>query len=74
MAKVYTFPIKKELPDEMKDTLGMLAKTYVKLLNTAFKELTSEMPSDQELDEIKDMIIIEYACALEKAMNDLEEP
>lgn len=74
MAKVYTFPIKKELPDEMKDTLGMLAKTYVNLLNAAFKELSSEMPSDQELNEIKDMVIIEYACALEKAIDELEEP
>lgn len=74
MAKVYAFPIKKELPDEMKDTLYMLAKTYVTLLNTAFNELSSEMPSDQELNEIKDMVIIEYAYAMEKAINEMEEP
>ena len=74
MAKVYEFPVKKSLPDEVKECLYEIGSAYVKTLNYALSELTSDNPTQKELDEIKGLVDLTYAKGICKAIDELEEP
>lgn len=73
MAKVYAFPVKKELPEEMIKRLNGIAKMYVKLMNDVFEEMTIDVTNEKELNEITELLLLEYIAAVEKAIEELEE-
>lgn len=72
MAKVYAFPVKKQLPQEVETCLYEIADAYVKTLNYAMTILSSEEPNNAELEEIRDLVVLTYAKGLEKAVNNME--
>lgn len=74
MAKVYAFPVKKQLPYEVEDCLYEIAKAYVKTLNYAFTELSSDEPTNEELSEIQELVVLGYAKGLSRAIDEMEEP
>ena len=74
MAKVLAFPVKKELPEEMKQRLNEIAKQYVKLMNEAYEEMMSDVTDEKELGELTELMLYEYIGAVEKAIVELEEP
>lgn len=74
MAKVYAFPIKKQLPREVEECLYEIASAYVKTLNYALTMLSSDEPTTAELDEIRDLVVLGYAEGLCKAIDEMEEP
>lgn len=71
MAKVYAFPVKKRLPDEAVDCLYKIADAYVKTLNYAMVQLASDEPTNAELEEIRDLVVLTYAKGLEKAVDNM---
>lgn len=72
MAKVYAFPVKQQLTQEIEDCLQEIAESYVKLLNYALTVLSSEHPDNAELKEIMELFELTYAKDVVKAINKLE--
>lgn len=73
MAKVLAFP-KLKLSDEHELKLYNLAKTYVSLLNDVFEELTGDVTDEDEMNEVMELMLYAYLNAVEKAIDELEEP
>ena len=73
MAKVYEFPKQTQLPQEVKECLYEIANAYVKTLNYAFTILSSDNPTNAELKEIQELVVLAYAEGLDKAVNNMEE-
>lgn len=74
MAKVIEFPIKKvELPHEVEDCLHEIAKAYVKTLNYALAECSSDNPTNAELSTIQEMVVSAYAKGLYQAVDEMEK-
>lgn len=73
MAKILAFPVKKELPEEMKQRLNGIAKMYVKLMNDVFVDMTVDVTDDKEVTEITEMLLLEYLGAVEKAIEEMNE-
>ena len=73
MAKVYAFPVKKELPEEMLKRLNEIAKAYVILLNDVYVELVSDVTNGEEVAELTEVMFYAYIDAVEKAIAELEE-
>lgn len=74
MGEVLLFPIKKQLPKLVEDSLYEIAKAYIYTLVYALTELSDEASNQKELDEIKDLVNIAYVDGLIKAINDVEQP
>jgi hypothetical protein len=72
MAKVYAFPVKPQLTQEIEECLYGIANTYVKTMNYALTELSSEHSTDAELKGIIDLVVLTFANGLEKAIDELE--
>ena len=74
MAKVIEFPIKKvTLPHEVEECLYEIAKAYVKIVNYALTECSSDRPTDAELSKIHDEVISVYSDGLDKAVIEMEK-
>ena len=73
MAKVYAFPVKKQISEEMKQKLYDLAKEYVNLLNDVFEELTDDVTDEDEMVEVTELMLMAYLDAVGKAIDELEE-
>lgn len=73
MAKVLAFP-KLKLSDEQELKLYDLAKTYVNLLNDVFEELTDDVTDEEEMNNVMELMLYAYLNAVEKAIDELEEP
>ena len=68
MAKVYEFKTKSKLPEIVTDTLYDIATAYVAILDYTLLTVTSDDPSQEELDELKEMILDELMNALNVAL------
>lgn len=73
MGVVLTFPVKKELPKEVEDRIYETAKMYIHILNDALTVLSSDEPTIEEFDEIKELVFDTYAKGIDKAIDELEE-
>lgn len=73
MAKVYEFPVKKELPDHMKQRLDKIAKAYVELLNDVYDDITRDVTDETDLSELTEIMLVAYFDAIEKAIEELDE-
>lgn len=71
MAKVLAFPVKKQLPSVVKEQLNQSAKEYIEALYTAAELFGIEDSSQSEYEEIVELVAVEYAEALIKAIDDL---
>lgn len=72
MTKVYEFPIKKQLPQEVKECLYEIADAYVKTLNYALTTLSEDTPTNAELNEIREMVEMTYLEGLVEAIDGME--
>ena len=68
MAKMYEFPMKKELPNIVKETLYDIAKAYVDVLDYTYDKLLGDDPSMEEVEELEILIMDKLAEALDAAM------
>lgn len=72
MAKVYKFPVKKKLTEEMEECLYAIGEAYIKTLNYALCELAGDDPTQEELDEIRNLVELSYAKGLYRAIDEME--
>lgn len=73
MAKILTFPAKKEIPEEMKQRLNEIAKLYVKLMNEVYEEMMDDATDEKEMGELAELMLYEYLGSVEKAIAELGE-
>lgn len=73
MAKVYTFPVKKELESEVVNCLHEIADAYVRTLNYALTTMSSDNVTNEELNDIREMVEAAYINGLCKAICKMEE-
>ena len=73
MAKVLEFPVKKELSEETKQRLYVIAKQYVSLMNEVYEETMSDVTDDKEIGELAELMLYEYIGSVEKAIAELGE-
>lgn len=73
MAKVYAFPVKKELPEDLKGRLDKIAKAYVELLSDVYKDVASSAVNEEDMAELTEVMIMAYMEAIEKAIEELGE-
>ena len=73
MAKIYEFPVKKQLNPEVEECLYEIASAYIRTLNYALHEFSSNDPDDKELTEIRELVELSYAMGLYKAIDDMED-
>ena len=71
MAKVLAFPVKKQLPLVVKERLNHSAKEYIEALYTASQLFGIEDSDQPEYEEIVELVAVEYAEALIKAIDEL---
>lgn len=57
MAKVLEFPVKKELPKEVRDRLHEIAALYVKLLNDTLHDVCDDIDDEEELNRTTDLML-----------------
>ena len=73
MAKVYAFPVKKEIPEDMMQRLDEIAKTYVQLLNDVYDELIGTAKNSEEMNEVTELLLVAYFDSVRKAVDELDE-
>lgn len=71
MCKVYEFPMKKELSDELKKRMDKVTKEYTMIIAEALENLYSENPTKAEYDECQELILMAFIESLEKAIGEL---
>ena len=71
MCRIYEFPTKKELPHELAERLDKLAKNYVQLMNEFMQYFEDNYTTNEEIEELMEMIILSYAESITKAVDDL---
>ena len=71
MAKVYAFPVKKQLPSAVKELLDQSANEYVAALCAAAKLFGIDEVDQAEYEEVVELVAVEYAEALIRAIADL---
>ena len=73
MAKILEFPTKKHLSKEVEDCIHKTAEAYVKTLNYALTTMSSDHPSQEELQEIHELVMVAYAEGVQKAIAKIEK-
>ena len=73
MAKVYAFPVKKDLPEHLKERLNEIAKLYVKLMSEVYEEMVDDISDEKEVGEFAELMLYEYISSVEKAIAELDE-
>lgn len=71
MCEVYEFPVKKQLPEELKEGLQKLAKDYVQLMDESLKTLDVDNPTEEEINDFMEEIILIYTDAIMKAVDEI---
>lgn len=72
MCKVYAFPVKKEIPEDLKETLQKSAKEYVKVIYNSLDCLVTEDTTEEEYIEISGMLLEAYLEAILNAVAEQE--
>lgn len=73
MCKVYEFPQKKELSDELKEMITELAKRYVDVLYKALDYFETDEFDYAEITKVGEEITVYYVEQLEKIVEEMEE-
>lgn len=74
MAIVLEFPKKKELPRKLEKRLHKVAKEYISVIYDALETLGGNEATQQDFDEIHELIVVTYAKELGDVIDALEEP
>ena len=69
MCKVYEFPVKKELPEEIKEMLVKSANDYIESINKIVEYISNTCESPEEFDEFMEMTMEVYTDAMMKAVD-----
>ena len=72
MCKVYEFPVKKEIPEEVKEVLQESATEYVKTINKIVGMLVDEDTTEEEYFEMSGKVLEAYLEAIIKAVAEYE--
>ena len=72
MCKVYEFPTKKELPEEVKIKVQGSAKEYVKTINESLEILVTDEITEEEYLELSKMVLEAYLEAIIQAVVEYE--
>lgn len=72
MCKVYEFPVKKVIPEEVVKTLQDSANEYVRTLNECMDSLVTEDTTKEEYDELSGLVLQSYLEAIIKAVEEYE--
>lgn len=71
MAKVYEFPMKKELPKDIEERLYKIAEAYVDVVSDAINALTDEFVyNDSELAEVSALVTAAFVDGITKAVEE----
>ena len=73
MAKVYEFPVKKELPKEVVDRLHDIADMYVTLLDDTLNMVCEDITDPQEYAEMTDLMLGALLEGVVDAIGKLDE-
>lgn len=73
MAKVYEFPVKKHLTKEQEVRLYEVAEDYIKVLNDILGDLSSDEPTEQEMQELTELVAYTYAEGMINAIEKMGE-
>lgn len=68
MCKVYEFPVKKVIPEEVKEELQRSATEYVKTINDVLAKMVTDETTEEEYVEISGMILEAYLEAIVNAV------
>lgn len=71
MCEVYEFPVKKQLPEELKEGLQKLAKDYVQLMDETLKTFEADNPTEEELNDFMEEIILIYTDTIMNAVDEI---
>mgnify|MGYP003289393755 CR=1 FL=1 len=73
MAKILEFPIKKQLSEKVEELIHETAEAYIRTLNYALTVMSSDHPSQEELQEIHELVMVAYAEGIDKAIKKIEK-
>ena len=73
MAQVLQFPIKKELPEEVKERLYGIAAEYVKSMDDVINEVCGDSENNEEYSEMIDLMFGVVVEGLLEAVGKLGE-
>ena len=71
MCKVYEFPMKKELPNGMKERLDKVVREFVCIIDENIDILYGDNPTEKEYEEFMECIMTVYMELLENAVDEL---
>lgn len=72
MCKVYEFPVKKEIPEEVKEVLQESATEYVKTINEVLAMIVDDDTTEEEYFELSGKVLEAYLEAIIKAVVEYE--
>lgn len=73
MAKVYEFPVKKQLTEEQVVRLYEVAEDYITVLNDILGTLNEEELTSNGMDELAELVANTYAEGMINAIEKMEE-
>lgn len=71
MCKVYEFPVKKQLPEEVEKGLQKLAKDYIQLMDKALKMFDEDDLTEEDFNDFMEQVILIYAEATANAIDEV---
>lgn len=72
MCKVYEFPVKKEIPEEVLAKINVAAREYVKFINESVEAVTDPDMSFDEFQEMAGLVLEAYIDAILNAVVEYE--
>lgn len=73
MATVYEFPVKAKLPKQVEERLYGIAWDYIDALYNALDDFYDEAETDEELNEVAELVKEAFAKGVYDAINQYEE-
>lgn len=73
MAKVYEFPVKKQLTEEQVVRLHEVAEDYIKVLNDILEDLGDEVRTEKDAEELTELVAYTYAEGMINAIGKMGE-
>lgn len=72
MCKVYAFPVKKKLPEELEERLDKVTKEYVDVMTDILEALCEDNPTEKDYENFMELMMTAYAKCIEKAIDEME--